>query len=83
MPSACRNALPSAAEGHAGAGIYSNEAFCLDTTCRHWHKIVAGGDVPAPRGWLAATACKQGLVVHGGNSLDNERLGDMFLLEMH
>lgn len=55
----------------------------MDPACGHWHRLEAGGEVPAPRGWLAATACASGLVVHGGNSLSNERLGDMFLLEMH
>ncbi|PRW58177.1 nitrile-specifier 5-like [Chlorella sorokiniana] len=70
-------------EGHAGAGMFSNDSFCMDPACGHWHKLEAGGEVPAPRGWLAATACASGLVVHGGNSLTNERLGDMYLLEMH
>lgn len=55
----------------------------MDPACGHWHKLEVAGEVPAPRGWLAATACASGLVVHGGNSLTNERLGDMFLLEMH
>ncbi len=63
--------------------MYSNDSFCMDPACGHWHKLEAGGEVPAPRGWLAATACSAGLVVHGGNSLTNERLGDMYLLEMH
>lgn len=63
--------------------MYSNDSFCMDPACGHWHKLEVAGEVPAPRGWLAATACASGLVVHGGNSLTNERLGDMYLLEMH
>ncbi len=41
------------------------------------------GDVPCPRGWLAATATPAGVVIFGGNSNSNERLGDMYLLDMH
>ncbi|EFN59120.1 hypothetical protein CHLNCDRAFT_19060 [Chlorella variabilis] len=70
-------------QGHAGAGCYSADTFCLDTACGHWHSISAGGQPPSPRGWLAATACGTGVVVHGGNSASNQRLADMFLLEMH
>lgn len=72
-----------AAEGHAGAGGYSNETYCLDTACGHWHRLHTAGEPPCPRGWLAAAATPTSLVVHGGNRVTNERLGDLFLLEMH
>lgn len=72
-----------AALGHSGAGCFSNDLFCLDTTCQHWHRGAPAGKPPAPRGWLAATACAAGVVVHGGNGVDNQRLADMWLLEMH
>lgn len=54
--------------------MYSDALLCMDPACRHWHRLEAGGDRPSPRGWLAATASSAGLVVHGGNSLTNERL---------
>lgn len=54
--------------------MYSDALLCMDPACGHWHKLEAGGDAPSPRGWLAATACAAGLVVHGGNSLTNARL---------
>jgi hypothetical protein len=57
--------------------------FCLDPACRHWHTLEVGGDRPEPRGWLAATACSTGVAVHGGNSASNQRLADLWLLEMH
>lgn len=63
--------------------MYSNDCFCFDTACGHWHRIHPEGEAPQPRGWLAATACAAGLAVHGGNSLTNARLSDLFLLEMH
>lgn len=55
----------------------------MDPACGHWHRIEAGGAPPQPRGWLAASACPGGIAVHGGNSLSNERLGDLWLLQMH
>ncbi|KAL4418744.1 hypothetical protein ABPG77_006417 [Micractinium sp. CCAP 211/92] len=69
--------------GHSGAGSFSNDLFCLDTACQHWHCVAPAGTPPPPRGWLAATACAAGVVVHGGNGIDNQRLADMWLLEMH
>lgn len=69
--------------GHSGAGSFSNDLFCLDTACQHWHHGAPAGTPPPPRGWLAATACAAGVVVHGGNGVDNQRLADMWLLEMH
>lgn len=92
MPSVClpthpcrpaTRTAPGAAEGHAGVGCYSADTFCMDPACRHFHRLAPGGEPPQPRGWLAAAACPAGLVVHGGNSLSNERLGDMFLLHLH
>lgn len=75
--------LSHAAQGHSGAGSFSNDLFCLDTACQHWHSCTPAGTPPEPRGWLAATACPGGVVVHGGNGIDNQRLADLWLLEMH
>jgi hypothetical protein len=48
-----------------------------------WHKLQVGGQTPSPRGWFAATALPGGMLVHGGNSPSNERLADMYLLDLH
>ena len=50
-----------------------------------WHRLQvdASSDLPTPRGWFAACATPQGLLVHGGNSPSNERLSDMYLLNLH
>ena len=79
----CAPSLPPADQGHAGAGGYSSDSFCLDTSCGHWHQMAPAGDAPSPRGWLAATATPAGIAVHGGNSPNNERLGDLWMLELH
>ncbi|GAB4817934.1 hypothetical protein N2152v2_004980 [Parachlorella kessleri] len=82
----CRQACPHG--GHVvvfAAGDFSNDAFCFDSEqpVDSWHKLQPEGDVPCPRGWLAATATPAGVVIFGGNSNSNERLGDMYLLDMH
>jgi hypothetical protein len=50
-----------------------------------WHKLELDSTsvLPTPRGWFAACATVQGLLVHGGNSPSNERLNDMYLLDLH
>lgn len=83
--------LAPSAEGHAGAGLFTNEVYTLDTAAVvggggvAWTRLVtvAGGDGhgrcggPSARGWLAATATEGGaLVVHGGNDESNVRLAD-------
>jgi hypothetical protein len=48
-----------------------------------WHKLSPDGPAPTPRGWFASCTSVKGLLVHGGNSPSNERLGDMHLLSLH
>ena len=50
-----------------------------------WHRLQmgSGSEQPTPRGWFAACATAPGLLVHGGNSPSNERLSDMYLLDLH
>jgi len=52
-----------------------------------WKKLDVEGEVPTPRGWFASSGISGqnssgSILIHGGNSLSNERLGDMFMLTM-
>lgn len=68
----------------ACAGLYSNDLFAFNIVRPEagWRKLEGvGGPVPGPRGWFQAAAVGSGgMAVHGGNALDNSRLGDLFLL---
>lgn len=74
--------------GHLGAGKFSDQVFALDTETYVWKKLeVVAESVdenPGPRGWCAFSAGKldgkDGLLVYGGNSPTNDRLGDIFFL---
>jgi len=71
-------------QGHAGAGLFDNTTFCLDTKARAWDVLT--GDTaagPSPRGWAASCGCDQGILVHGGIDATNTRLDDFFILDMH
>ncbi|PNH10707.1 Nitrile-specifier protein 5 [Tetrabaena socialis] len=49
-----------------------------------WKSLEAGGESPGPRGWFASATTPDGrLVVHGGLDANNERLADMFVLDVH
>lgn len=71
--------------GHLGAGKFSAEAFVLDTETGAWARLddAGSGHHPGPRGWCAFSAGtldgRRGMLVYGGNSPTNDRLGDMFL----
>lgn len=78
-------------EGHAGAGCFSCEAWCLEPAGLSWHRVEAQGggggaqgggegEAPCARGWFASCAVAGALVVHGGLNIANERLGDMYQL---
>ena len=53
-----------------------------------WTKLAVEGAVPAPRGWFAFSGVTGGdeaggsILIHGGNSPSNERLGDMHMLKL-
>eukprot|EP00775_Hariotina_reticulata_P003513 gene3513-3783_t len=82
-------------KGHAGAGNFTAAAYCLAPAhlCKigadvdGWHELgVAsqGSEGPGPRGWFASTGVRgRDLLVHGGLGQDNQRLGDMWLLQLH
>ncbi|KAL6863815.1 hypothetical protein ACP4OV_016718 [Aristida adscensionis] len=71
--------------GHLGAGKFSGEAFALDTESGAWRRLDDGGagsEHPGARGWCAFSAGemdgRRGLLVYGGNSPTNDRLGDIY-----
>ncbi|CAN1156072.1 Protein MAIN-LIKE 2 [Linum perenne] len=71
--------------GHMGAGKFTGEAYALDTETLSWKRLddgVSSESHPGPRGWCAYAAGElegqKGLLVYGGNSPSNDRLGDMF-----
>lgn len=73
-------------QGHLGAGMFSREVFALDTETHVWRRLEEFGDGgvehPGPRGWCAFAGAKvggeEGLLVYGGNSPTNDRLGDIY-----
>lgn len=70
-------------QGHMGAGSFSGEEFVLDTEKLVWSRLtptVEEGKHPGPRGWYAATAFDNSMLVYGGNSNTNDRLDDIFVL---
>ncbi|CAH9072832.1 unnamed protein product [Cuscuta epithymum] len=68
--------------GHLGAGKFSAEVYALDTETLVWKRWDAAGDLPGPRGWCAFAGGQrdgqEGLLLYGGNSPTNDRLGDIF-----
>ncbi|GMP66533.1 hypothetical protein CsSME_00026854 [Camellia sinensis var. sinensis] len=72
--------------GHLGAGQFSGDLYALDTETLVWQKwddsSNSGDNHPGPRGWCAYAPGKRdeqpGLLVYGGNSPSNDRLGDIF-----
>jgi hypothetical protein len=83
-------------KGHAGAGNFTGAAYCLapaqsargGADDSGWHELGAvshSSDGPGPRGWFACTGVGPAgdLLVHGGLGADNQRLGDMWLLQLH
>ncbi|XP_057460718.1 nitrile-specifier protein 5-like [Actinidia eriantha] len=72
--------------GHLGAGKFSGDFYALDTETGEWKKLddrsKSGDDHPGPRGWCAFASGHRngqlGLLVYGGNSPSNDRLGDIF-----
>lgn len=72
-------------QGHLGAGSFSREVFVFDSEGCEWRRLdefVDGVDHPGPRGWCAFDGAmiggEDGLLVYGGNSPTNDRLGDIY-----
>eukprot|EP00850_Spirogloea_muscicola_P021734 SM000260S09930 [mRNA] locus=s260:29478:31061:+ [translate_table: standard] len=73
-------------QGHLGAGRFSDETYVFDTLSREWSKAevtTTNGDKhPGGRGWFAAAPFDNGMLIAGGNSATNDRLDDMYLLDL-
>ncbi|KAI9722174.1 MAG: hypothetical protein M1828_004857 [Chrysothrix sp. TS-e1954] len=72
--------------GHAGAGKMLCDVWAFDLENRKWITIEATGSEqdgsPAARGWFAAEASANGILIQGGLGEDNQRLGDLWLLSL-
>lgn len=73
--------------GHEGAGKMLGDIWVFDIQSQHWIRAEAGpSETPAARGWFDADVVhgsgNYSVVVHGGLDELNERLGDVWLLEI-
>ncbi|OJD34350.1 kelch repeat protein [Diplodia corticola] len=80
--------------GHQGAGRMLQDVWVFDIESAQWAKAVGGASIsassanelPPARGWFAATVRDAGqpgaILVHGGLAETNERLGDVWQLEL-
>ncbi|KAL4794266.1 hypothetical protein BDV19DRAFT_379575 [Aspergillus venezuelensis] len=69
--------------GHQGAGKMLSDVWVFDIDLKKWTKAAAEGETPPPRGWFDADVTETGsIVVNGGLAESNERLGDVWLLEI-
>lgn len=81
--------------GHEGAGKMLGDVWAFDIESRTWDEVITSStgsgsghdETPVARGWFAAAAaaaagCQSGVIVHGGLAESNERLGDVWLLDL-
>ncbi|CAI7653938.1 unnamed protein product [Penicillium manginii] len=70
--------------GHQGAGKMLRDMWAFDIESQKWEEIVAeDSDLPFARGWFDADiAGENTIVVHGGLGESNERLGDVWTIEL-
>ncbi|CAH0028093.1 unnamed protein product [Clonostachys rhizophaga] len=71
--------------GHAGAGKMLKNVWVYDIEQGKWNIVETEGDAPVARGWFDADVTtgaggQDDIVVHGGLSDDNTRLGDVWRL---
>uniref|UniRef100_A0A8H7N549 Kelch repeat protein n=1 Tax=Bionectria ochroleuca TaxID=29856 RepID=A0A8H7N549_BIOOC len=71
--------------GHAGAGKMLKDIWVYDIEQGKWNIVETEGDAPVARGWFDADVTtgagdQDDIVVHGGLSDDNTRLGDVWRL---
>jgi hypothetical protein len=71
--------------GHAGAGKMLSDVWAWDIGQSSWTQIAVAGNCPEPRGWFDAGVSNEGsgeqaIIVHGGLSEENTRLGDVWKL---
>lgn len=79
--------------GHEGAGKFWDDVWVLDVRDGgkqiEWRQAQIGGVgsaekivKPKDRGWFQAAAWKGKVLLSGGLDVENERLGDLFVLEV-
>lgn len=71
--------------GHAGAGKFLDDVWAYDIQNGEWVEVVVEGEKPEARGWFAVDGIwgegvKVGMVLQGGLSEENTRLGDWWVL---
>ncbi|PNW84512.1 hypothetical protein CHLRE_03g146307v5 [Chlamydomonas reinhardtii] len=86
MSTSTTTATATSTAGHDGAGDFcaSLMEYGAAAAAGSWRPLEAGGESPGPRGWFAAATTPDGrLLLHGGLDGNNQRLGDMFVLDVH
>uniref|UniRef100_A0A060T444 ARAD1A14168p n=1 Tax=Blastobotrys adeninivorans TaxID=409370 RepID=A0A060T444_BLAAD len=70
--------------GHQGAGKMLSDVWAFDIDSQLWKEVAITGDKPAARGWFDAdTISDTQLVVQGGLSESNERISDIWVLDLN
>ncbi|KAJ5295539.1 hypothetical protein N7508_010360 [Penicillium antarcticum] len=69
--------------GHQGAGKMLSDMWAFDIESKMWEEIVGGDQLPLARGWFDADIVGANtVVVHGGLGESNDRLGDVWTIEL-
>ncbi|KAJ5653950.1 hypothetical protein N7490_000953 [Penicillium lividum] len=70
--------------GHQGAGKMLSDVWAFDIRSKKWEEVVLQGDqLPTARGWFDADVFGANtIVVHGGLGESNDRLGDVWIIEL-
>lgn len=70
--------------GHQGAGKMLGDMWVFDIVNRAWEEVSAqGNQLPTARGWFDADVTSTStIVVHGGLGESNERLGDVWTIDL-
>ncbi|KAJ5153439.1 uncharacterized protein N7482_009917 [Penicillium canariense] len=70
--------------GHQGAGKMLSDVWAFDISSKKWEEVVVQGDQrPLARGWFDADVVgTNAIVVHGGLGESNDRLGDVWTIEL-
>lgn len=70
--------------GHQGAGKMLSDVWVFDIDSQAWKEVTITGDKPEARGWFDAdTIHGAQLVVQGGLSESNERISDIWVLDLN
>jgi hypothetical protein len=74
---------PSATGGHDTAGGFWGDAWIFRTQSGRWDEMSLIGDAVGERGWFGSDVMDANrVVIWGGTSSDNQRLGDGYILEL-